>query len=460
MSEHMGRALARLSRILNGEQRETIRDSLISFAFKAGGAIASFLMTMLISNSLGLEQSGIFFLSLSIVTFLAAISRLGFDQVVLRYVSNAASKSDWDSIKSFHRRSFAVVLVASTLLSIVTYLNSDWVSRYVLDTPELSDSLRLMSLSIVGFMAIWFHSFFFQAVRSFRWFQWFQNFGIFATFAFAAAAMVWLGEPTDVTLPSFAKLFTIISCLCGFWAYAMWGRLLKAKSPSLVRETETLDWSSLHILLTPFMGLLLLQQAGFVLPHALLASLGSPKEVAYFAIASKVATIVNMVLIGVNSVLFPKFSSLHSDGKLEELRHLSQWWARATVVIILPIVTLAFFYSNAIMNVFGDEFSSGGLVLKILLLGQLVNIATGSVGGLLNMTGFQRDAFWCGLFGFSSMAATLLFIVPHYGASGAAFAYLLSIAIHMGGMSFACKKRLGFMPVSGLFVVRPNSTIA
>jgi O-antigen/teichoic acid export membrane protein len=42
------------------------------------------------------------------------------------------------------------------------------------------------------------------------------------------------------------------------------------------------------------------------------------------------------------------------------------------------------------LGLFGSKFTEGNLVLIILVIGQLVNASTGSVGVLLNMSGNQK----------------------------------------------------------------------
>ena len=57
----------------------------------------------------------------------------------------------------------------------------------------------------------------------------------------------------------------------------------------------------------------------------------------------------------------------------------------------VAIVIAMVLFSGVIMRFFGAGFESGAGLLVIIAVGQLINVATGSVSFLLNMTGHERD---------------------------------------------------------------------
>jgi len=80
------------------------------------------------------------------------------------------------------------------------------------------------------------------------------------------------------------------------------------------------------------------------------------------------------------------------------------------------------------MGLFGPKFEEGALVLTILAIGQFINVATGSVGYLLMMSGHERlmrNNVAC-------MAIVNIFIslllIPWLGVIGAAISTAISLA--------------------------------
>src|SRR5579883_762853 len=55
-----------------------------------------------------------------------------------------------------------------------------------------------------------------------------------------------------------------------------------------------------------------------------------------------------------------------------------------------PVFLCCLVFHNAILGVFGDHYTAGGLVLITLALGNLVDAGVGSVNYLLTMTGRPR----------------------------------------------------------------------
>ncbi|MFG0262407.1 MAG: polysaccharide biosynthesis C-terminal domain-containing protein, partial [Novipirellula sp. JB048] len=79
-----------------------------------------------------------------------------------------------------------------------------------------------------------------------------------------------------------------------------------------------------------------------------------------------------------------------------------------------------FLFASTILSTFGEAFQSGAILLRILVIGQFVNAATGSVGYLLMMSGNERDYRNATLFSAVSCIALSLVLVPSMGPVGAA----------------------------------------
>jgi len=93
--------------------------------------------------------------------------------------------------------------------------------------------------------------------------------------------------------------------------------------------------------------------------------------------------------------------------------------------------------------VFGPEYDASYVPLLILLAGQMVNSAAGSVGFLLNMTGHERETAR-GM----AVAATLnvvlnLLLTPLWGVQGAAIATAVSMIAWNALLWWAVHQRLG-----------------
>jgi O-antigen/teichoic acid export membrane protein len=135
---------------------------------------------------------------------------------------------------------------------------------------------------------------------------------------------------------------------------------------------------------------------------------------------------------------------MYAKGDHDGLKRLAIISVRLMLLAAVPALALMLLFPEWLMSFFGEEFRVASTALVILALGQFVNIATGSVGYLLSMTGLERkvrnNAFLSALIG-----VTLGFLlIPSYGLLGASIATAVAIATQNLLGVYQVRKHLGF----------------
>ena len=105
------------------------------------------------------------------------------------------------------------------------------------------------------------------------------------------------------------------------------------------------------------------------------------------------------------------------------------------------------------MALFGTEFINGATVLMILLVGVVVNVATGAVSEILMMSGFEKDCRNVNLSGAVLIIVLCAVLIPMAGVVGTAISVTIGIAGKNLLMVYMVYKRLGFWPISIYFKV-------
>ncbi|KPM75467.1 hypothetical protein AOG26_16905 [Pseudoalteromonas sp. UCD-33C] len=168
------------------------------------------------------------------------------------------------------------------------------------------------------------------------------------------------------------------------------------------------------------------------------------ESVAFFSVAQRIAMLTTFILMAVNLVVAPKFSAFHAKGDDVGIRKTALFSIRLLVLSALPIVLFMLLFPEFLMGLFGDEFKQGAVILQILVLGQAVNVVTGSVGFLLMMSGHERDMRLVTLIsGFGVLISVPIF-TKLFGAVGAAVATAFFISLQNLLAVYFVKKRLGF----------------
>jgi O-antigen/teichoic acid export membrane protein len=156
----------------------------------------------------------------------------------------------------------------------------------------------------------------------------------------------------------------------------------------------------------------------------------SGAQLGVYAAAVRVAQALVLFLIAVNYMFSPFVADLHARGERERLDRLYKALTRWTLAGTMPLLLVLVIVPGPVLLIFGSRaFTSGSTALRILLIGQIVNVAVGSVGFILIMvgrTGWDLVVY-AGSFLLDLVVAFAL--VPHLGAEGAATAQAVTLVV-------------------------------
>jgi O-antigen/teichoic acid export membrane protein len=136
-----------------------------------------------------------------------------------------------------------------------------------------------------------------------------------------------------------------------------------------------------------------------------------------------------LFLTAVSYVFSPFVADLHARGERERLDELFKAITRWTVAGTVPILVLMLVVPAAILQVFGGQtFTSGTTALRILVIGQAINVSVGAAGFVLIMAG--RTGWDLTVYASSALLDLVLalILVPKLGIEGAAIAQAVTIA--------------------------------
>jgi O-antigen/teichoic acid export membrane protein len=162
----------------------------------------------------------------------------------------------------------------------------------------------------------------------------------------------------------------------------------------------------------------------FVLAHYVHAA----ADLGVYAAAVRVAQALVLFLTAVSYMFSPFVADLHARGERDRLNELYKDLSRWTVAATIPILIVLAVASQSVLRVFGGTAAGGSSALRILLIGQVVNVAVGAAGFVLIMigrTGWDLTVY-AGSFLLDVTVAVLL--VPHLGLRGAAIAQAVTLA--------------------------------
>ena len=178
--------------------------------------------------------------------------------------------------------------------------------------------------------------------------------------------------------------------------------------------------------------------------------LGDSKDVAAMQIGMSGSSLVLFLLTLINLVISPYITRYQKEGNKIKLQKLSRYSSRAALLAALPLgLPLVFTGAPIVQFFYGDEYvDSAVLPLAILTAGQLFNVACGSVGQFLTMSGYEKDTLLGQVVALTAYIMLSIILIPEFGAVGAASAVTAGLAIWNLVLAVLFKRRLGFMPTA------------
>ncbi len=394
----------------------------------------AFVTNIVLARTLGAEGLGVFAWATALTIVLQSFAVAGFDALAVRELSGGLATDAHGRMSGLlrhGRRAVCLVAVAvSSLAAVIGAVVSQGAQRQALFVAVLI--VPIMALTTVR-----------QAAA--------QGLGrvvvgrmpedlvrpliLLAGLALAYAAGVSLTGPEALVLQNLA---IAVSFVVGTL-------ILRRVLPEQVRkanaEGSIKTWiSKARSLATIGIGTVLVNQLGVLM----LGVLASPREVAAFAVSTRLAVLVSLPEAALNSAFMPSIARLHATQDHARLRQRACDVAAAGGVLCLALSLPLLIAPSPILSLFGDAGEGAESVVRILCVSWVLSAFAGTNGALLMMSANTRPA----VLALGSALLTLLVVtallVPEHGSYGAAWAWFITLAVWNTLLACSVRRRLGF----------------
>jgi O-antigen/teichoic acid export membrane protein len=174
-----------------------------------------------------------------------------------------------------------------------------------------------------------------------------------------------------------------------------------------------------------------------------LSMFASVESVGLYNAAYSLSAAMGFILFVFNGILSPRVANAYARGDIGLVANLFSSSTRIATTIVVPIAAVYVVFAESLLSVYGEEFGKAAGILRLLAVGQLVNVAAGSVGLMLSMTGHEREIrnVFLGSAGLSVLLSFAL--VPSLKEWGAAVAVFVSLVGQNLVATYVVRKRLG-----------------
>jgi O-antigen/teichoic acid export membrane protein len=421
---------ASLEEILPFERFGDQRTILAGTGQSAFGLVVAILATfgtqVLITRTLGAGAFGIVTMATQGALVLGYFSRVGMDMAAVREVAIEMGQGHRARVRGIVARASVIAAVASLAVAAVVFALAEPAARaFAADRLDQATAAFQAAALAVPFAAL--VQVYLGGTRGLKIMR-------------HTLYVFWMGQPLGWMALILAGW--LVSRTVGMTTLAYAGSwLLATAAASLLWYRETRGFGTERPRPGEVAGLLrygaprapaaLFSQLLFWTDLFILSLYAGSVETGIYAAAVRAAQVILLFIISVSLMFSPFVADLHARGEREKLDRLFKQITRWTMAATLPLFVVLAVTPGSALQLFGSEFGAGQTALLILLLGQLVNVATGTVGFVLIMvgrTGWDLVVYALSV-AFDIGAAILLVGGLGWGMEGAALAGALTMAL-------------------------------
>ena len=410
-----------LKKLINKfKENEILSKGSSAFFLKIIGSFLCYLFLLLVTRQSGAEAWGIFALCMALLNITSILSRFGVDTAVLRFV--AQMKGKMEEVKGIYFQGISLVLFLSILFSVLLFFFSNIVAELVFQKPHLTGYFKIISFGLVPFTIIHVNVQTFRGLKKIKEFAFFQHVSKFLFAIIFFLLLIKFYNFDQFTLPVYAFTFAVIIVMLVSFLFIF----KKFRGIQLKRI-----FTNKEIIKTSF-PMMLSSSVLLIMAWSDTIMIGIFKtevEVGVYNVSLKLAMITGVVLGAVNSIVAPKLSETFNNNRMDEFRKLIKQSTRIIFFCTLPVLIILLLLPEFLLSFFGTEFLIAKNTLLILLIGQIVNAMSGSVGFILQMTGREKVYQNILLLTLVINITLNIILIPKFGIEGAAIASAFSLLL-------------------------------
>jgi O-antigen/teichoic acid export membrane protein len=421
-----------------------IRGSLVSLGVRLLDLPSRYGFHLLIAATLGVVETGSFYIVFSIMVAMAGFGRLGIDQALTRQIAIDIASGRTGAVRPAIRRALWLVLLASAVVSVLLGAGAYAFAHDVLKKPELAWPLGLAALAFIpqnlgaataGALAGLQRVGYSQMIYSWLW---------PAIFCVVAVPLILAGGMSVIS--------TLMLIAASFTLTALAGALLLKRALAAVPASGSPPAEPPRLLKAalPLFTLELTKLLITSAPAIVLGIVASSRETGLFALAWRLALIVNLLISGVTGMAAPKFASLHAHNDRQGLERSAAQAAGLVLCLALPVTACMLLVPAHLLALFGAGYDSGATALRVLALGQIAAACFTAMPEMLGMTAHTSVLYRINGGSLAVLLIGLAVLAPIGGSVGAAAAASLAIAVTGALAAWAAYRLLGVFPLATL----------
>lgn len=437
------------SSTIEGQLRLIARGGTINMAGAVASAAAQFLLVVAVANNFSSEVAGMLFSATSVLLILNAVSALGTDSGLARFILRYESLGRHADVPRCVRIAFQPVLALSLMVAVTLFALSEQLApRLGLDGDTGTSVLRVLALILPAAVISDFSLAGTRAFGRMRPTVFVDKFTRSVLQPVGAVAVAMVGGGL-VWLTAAWALPYVLSMFLGTYLF----RAMLASRKSASDAQEATDRRNLRREFWSFtwprsiarICQIVIQRADIIIIGALLG----PRDAAVYTAATRFVVLGQFGVQAIQQVLQPRFSQLLARREIhlvDQIFRVSTSW---NMVVSWPIYVITACAAPLYLVLFGKDYQGAGdLVVIVMSIAMMLGTAAGPLDTLLLMSGRSTASLLNAGTALVVDLSLCFYLIPRWGILGGAAAWGMAIIVRNGMTFVQIRHGLGITPLS------------
>lgn len=382
----------------------------------------TFISSVLLARTLGVENFGIYSYVFALVSLLALPAQAGMPTLVLRETSQAKALNDWSRMKGIWLwASYVVMVISFIIFTVAMFVQKNFFLNIVGGTGIFAFGLIMALLVAMGNVRG-------AALRGLGLvIQGQLPEGLIRPLFLTIFLLIAIILNVDIST-DFAMLLHLVAATIAFIIGTL--LLMKAKPKELKTVQSFINMRAWFYAVMPLAIMTGIQSISGQIDILMLGALSTIKDVGIYKVVVSGAALVLFGLQVVSTVITPRLASAFAKKNYSEIQKLAFVGSFLSFCFTLPLVFIMFFWGGDILQyIFGNDFVVGYRALCIIAIGQAINAFFGSSISILTMSGNERFVIQAMFLSAITNSILNLLLIPKFGVDGAAIGASISMIV-------------------------------
>ncbi len=419
------------------------KSSAINISAQISAKFLSFLYMIFISRIISQSEIGLFYLAMGVISIFAVFADLGMSSSLVRYVPFLSGRKEYEKLIIAIKTTFKFGLSFGFILSIIVFIFSKPIALLI-NRPEVEPILKILAAAIFIRKLGGISANLLLTRKKVIIFSAYQVVNVLIKII-AVFLLIYLLGPTAATLSwSYLLAFILVVLILLYFVLKEYSKISKeAKHEKQITKNERNAFIKEYITFGLFsIGIFAISVVMGSTDKILLSVFGvSNADIGIYALVFNLIAAFAFIPGSITSMLFPQVSEMFGKKRISEMRSITIFSSKLISIILIPVfAVLLLFPSNFIGLIYGNSYTSGWLILVILVLGAFVRHIVSPAG---NGLGAMRrlDIDFKVLLGATIVNIIIdVLLIPPLGVVGAAIGTAVSyVSIALSILYFSNK---------------------